>query len=87
MSKIIQEMRDNQLSQTALNFANTSKISGLEPTILYSLHNFVKKFYLFATKNNTDKSLHSDYHKVHSKMLLYAAVQFSPCPIVQSLTV
>ena len=27
MSKIIQEMRDNQLSQTALNFANTSKIN------------------------------------------------------------
>jgi len=25
MSKIVQEMRDNQLSQTALNFANTSK--------------------------------------------------------------
>jgi len=44
MSKIIQEMRDNQLSQTALNFANTSKINRLEPTILYSLHNAVKKF-------------------------------------------
>ena len=28
MSKIIQEMRDNQLSQTALNFANTSKTRG-----------------------------------------------------------
>jgi len=71
MSKTIQEMRDNQLSQTALNFANTSKINELEPTILYSLHNFVN-FYLFDTKHNTGKSLHSDCHKVHSKMLIYA---------------
>jgi len=40
MSKIVQEVRNNQLSQTALNFTNTSKINGLEPTILYLLHNF-----------------------------------------------
>ena len=30
--------------------------------------------------------LHSDYHKVHSKMLIYAAAkQFSPCPIAHSI--
>ena len=66
-------MRDNQLSQTALNFANTSKINGLDRAHYIIL--IAQNFYLFDTKNNTDKSLHSDYHKVHSKMLIYAAVQ------------
>jgi len=41
MSKIVQEKRDNQLSQTALNFANTSKINGLEsygkPKLFFNL--------------------------------------------------